>query len=275
MLSKNWRVNSDFSVKAASPLLLFHSFDFMLQKGVKPKVFVLETSFSTLNKNSLFVEKSQMNDMKLNFFWKYRHLFNLEEKVDYLSTRVFVLNRMNIPWIGLITGKSSAGSEAPTALLDFIIGLSQVKSEKKLEENGFKVVGEEEGKESEMIKEKNQKYIQYLIQRFFNSFETYHPSYMRMYREFARLCKEQGIQLVFYSPPVHKLYTQAKEPFHRQELLWKKEMESIAREFSVLYLDFESKIPLKCRFFEDISHISSSCYPEVVEKILLKSGNLR
>jgi hypothetical protein len=50
-------------------------------------------------------------------------------------------------------------------------------------------------------------------------------------------------------------------------------MELLAKEYSIPFYDFEQPGSLACDYFADTSHLSKSCFPEVVEKILLEGTN--
>ncbi|MBP9163097.1 MAG: DUF1574 family protein, partial [Leptospiraceae bacterium] len=51
---------------------------------------------------------------------------------------------------------------------------------------------------------------------------------------------------------------------------WLLEVKRLAKEASIPFYDFEEPDYLKCDYFADTSHLSKSCFPEVVEKIVLE-----
>jgi DNA-binding transcriptional ArsR family regulator len=88
-----------------------------------------------------------------------------------------------------------------------------------------------------------------------------------------REAKEKSINLVLYRPRTHELLKSETTRFTKGEAKWLGDVKSLAKEYSIPFYDFEQPGSLACDYFADTSHLSKSCFPEVVEKILLEGTN--
>ena len=273
-----WAVNSLFSIRAGSPLLLFGSADFFLKQNIPADIIVIETSFPTFNHQNKFVDRNQIYDMELKFFWDNLRFFTNSEIINYISAKVFVLNYFNVQWKSVFSKKNSLEEAEIKKMVDAITELKLMEEAKQKKNAKGTIVlihpgdYQEFAEPSEHLKA-NKEYIQYLLQMFYSNYKGHHKKYMLMMEKIAIEGKARGIKVVFYKTPVHQSLTEATKGFRTQELIWEKEMQEIAQKHDAKFINLENESRVSCRYFRDVSHLSQVCFPEVIEIIIDATGN--
>jgi hypothetical protein len=258
---------TSWTVRAAPFIHIYQIYSHFLKKHPRPKMLVLEINYISFNKNNVFREKKDIYDFTLEEFSEvYKELSN-KDKIEYLSTLFFVLNKSNISWKSLIRSGGNSDQDV-NATLDFVINAKKLMEMKENKNAGW-IHGIKENQESPEQIEINRKYTEWVIQSFFQNFQLDLTS-TNLFKKVLREAKEKNVNLVLYRPRTHEELKSATKKYTKGEAEWLLEVKRLAQEASIPFYDFEEPGYLKCDYFADTSHLSKSCFPEVVEKIVLE-----
>ncbi|MBL0266458.1 MAG: DUF1574 family protein [Leptospiraceae bacterium] len=155
------------------------------------------------------------------------------------------------------------------ATLDFVINAKKLMEMKENKNSGW-MHGIKEHQESPEQIEINRKYTEWVIQSFFQNFQMDLTS-SNLFKKVLREAKEKNINLVLYRPRTHEELKSSTKKYTKGEAEWLLEVTEIAKQYSIPFYDFEKPGALECDYFADTSHLSKTCFPEVVEKIILES----
>lgn len=259
---------TSWTVRAAPFIHIYQIYSHFIKTHPRPKMLVLEINYISFNKNNVFREKKDIYDFSVDDFLDSYKEFSNKDKVEYLANLVFVLNKSNINWKNLI--KSGTNSEQDVnATLDFVVNAKKLM-EMKQNKNVSWMSGIKQGSESEEQMVINLKYNEWVIQSFFQNFQADLTS-TNLFKKVLREAKEKNINLVLYRPRTHQLLKSETVKFTKGEAKWLSEVTEIAKQYSIPFYDFEKPGALECDYFADTSHLSKTCFPEVVEKIILES----
>lgn len=259
---------TSWTVRAAPFLHIYQIYTHFLKTHPRPKMLILEINYISFNKNNVFREKKDIHDFSLEDFFDAYKEFSNKDKIEYLASLVFVLNRSNINWKNLI--KSGTNSEQDVnATLDFVVNAKKLM-EMRENKNATWMSGTKQGTESEEQMVINRKYNEWVIQSFFQNFQADTTS-TNLFKKVIREAKEKNINLVLYRPRTHDLLKSETVKFTQGEAKWLAEITQLAKEYSIPFYDFEQPGSLECDYFADTSHLSKTCFPEVVEKIVFGS----
>lgn len=254
---------TSWSIKAAPFIHVFQIYNHYIKKYPKPKLIVLEINHASFNKNNVFKEKKDIYDFTLDQFFENHREFSLADKIEYISNLVFVLNKSKINFKNIFKTNTDANVNET---LEFILNAKKLLDISS-KENLTWEAGEREGKESEGMKKGNILNNNFVLTSFYQSYKTDITAF-NLFKKILRDAKEKKIPLILYRPKTHILLKKETEFIREKEKIWVKEIHQLAKESEVLFLDFEDEIPLKCDYFSDTSHMSKTCFPEIIEKII-------
>jgi hypothetical protein len=233
-------------------------------------MLVLEINYISFNKNNVFREKKDIYDFTWEEFLEIQSELSNKDKIEYIASMFFVLNRSNISWKSLIRSGGNAKQDV-NATLDFVINAKKLMEMKENKNAGW-MQGFKQSEESKEQIAINSKYNEWVIQSFFQNFQLDLTS-TNLFKKVLIEAKEKNINLVLYRPRTHELLKSETTRFTKGEAKWLEDVKSLAKEYSIPFYDFEEPGSLACDYFADTSHLSKSCFPEVVEKILLEGTN--
>lgn len=262
---------TSWTVRAAPFIHIYQIYSHFLKTHPRPKILVLEINYISFNKNNVFRDKKDIYDFALEDFVEiYKELSN-KDKIEYISSLFFVLNKSNISWKSLILSGGNSNQDV-NATLDFVINAKKLMEMRDNKNIGW-MHGVKQNEESKEQIEINRTYTQWVIQSFFQNFQIDLTS-ENLFKKVIREAKEKNINLVLYRPRTHEQLKLDTVKFIKGEEQWLAEVKKLASEYSIPFYDFEKPGSLECDYFSDTSHLSKSCFPEVVEKIVLE-GELK
>jgi|GEM_PF-1838501 hypothetical protein len=261
---------TSWTVRAAPFIHIYQIYSHFLKTHPRPRMLVLEINYISFNKNNVFREKKDIYDFTWEEFLEIQSELSNKDKIEYIASMFFVLNRSNISWKSLIRSGGNAKQDV-NATLDFVINAKKLMEMKENKNAGW-MQGFKQSEESKEQIAINSKYNEWVIQSFFQNFQLDLTS-TNLFKKVLREAKEKNINLVLYRPRTHELLKSETTRFTKGEAKWLEDVKSLAKEYSIPFYDFEEPGSLACDYFADTSHLSKSCFPEVVEKILLEGTN--
>lgn len=261
---------TSWTVRAAPFIHIYQVYSHFLKAQPRPKMVVLEINYISFNKNNVFREKRDIYDFTLEDFLDSYKEFSNKDKIEYLASLVFVLNKSNIHWKSLILSGTNAEQDV-NATLDFVINAKKLM-EMRENKNANWMSGTRQGTETNELIEINRKYNEWVIQSFFQNFQLDLTS-TNLFKKVLREAKEKNVNLVLYRPRTHELLKSETARLTKGEAKWLADVTELAKEFSIPFYDFEIPGAIECDYFTDTSHLSKTCFPEIVEKIVIENKN--
>jgi hypothetical protein len=258
---------TSWTVRAAPFIHIYQIYSHFLKTHPRPRMLVLEINYISFNKNNVFREKKDIYDFTWEEFLEIQSELSNKDKIEYIASMFFVLNRSNISWKSLILSGGNAKQDV-NATLDFVINAKKLMEMKENKNAGW-MQGFKQSEESKEQIAINSKYNEWVIQSFFQNFQLDLTS-TNLFKKVLWEAKEKNVNLVLYRPRTHEELKSATKKYTKGEAEWLLEVKRLAQEASIPFYDFEEPGYLKCDYFADTSHLSKSCFPEVVEKIVLE-----
>lgn len=257
---------TSWTIRAAPFIHIYQIYSHFIKTHTRPKTVVLEINYISFNKNNVFREKKDIYDYSFTDFLDVYKEFSNKDKIEYIACLFFVLNRSNINWKGLLFSGMNTDTDV-NAKLDFILNAKKLM-EMRENKNESWMHGVRENQESAEQIELNRKYTEWVIQSFFQNFQIDLTSF-NLFKKILREAKDKNVNLILYRPRTHIALKEATSKFTKGEEAWLKEVKRLAEESSIPFYDFEASGALECDYFSDPSHLSKSCFPEVIEKITM------
>ncbi len=251
-----------WSIKAAPFIHIYQIYNYYIKTHQNPRMIVLEINHISFNKNSVFKQKKDIYDFKLDDFKEAYSEFSLKDKIEYISNWVFVLNKSTINWKGLFTNKKEDNVDET---LDFVLALKKAFAGDS--KNQSWELGIKEGTETEQRKKEDIDYNSWVVNSFYQNFQIDETSF-NLFKKMVREAREKNIPLVLYRPKIHQLLRDKTKFTIKAEKNWLEQIHLLSKEYNIPFIDFEGEKITKCDYFMDISHLSKTCFPEVIEKII-------
>lgn len=251
-----------WSIKAAPFIHIYQIYNHYINNYEKPRMIVLEINHISFNKNSVFKLKKDIYDFKFDEFKEAFFEFSIKDRVEYISSLIFVLNKYNISWKDIFSGKKE---ENVSETLDFILNLKKAFGTEQ--NNHSWELGVREGTESDERKKQDEEYNSWVINSFYRNYQIDETSF-NLFKKIIREANEKNIPLVIYRPKVHQLLREKTVSSLKAEKKWLEEIHKISEEYKITFIDFGDQKNSSCNYFIDISHLSKTCFPEVIEKIV-------
>ncbi len=227
-------------------------------------ILVLELNSVSFSLGSVFRDKKEIQEIPPNMFRDLYPSLSNKERNEYLSSQFFVLNRLNLNF----TGKEN---QDVTKVMDSLLILKKALERKPELKNGFQFAGFEEGTENKEQNASLEKLNEWVLNSFCRNFKL-NTTELRFLEDAVKLAKEKKIRLILYRPKIHKMLRETSAPLLKAENEWLQYVTEISKKYEVPFIDLEKNDYLKCRYFVDTSHMSKSCFPEVLQVLKEKSG---
>jgi hypothetical protein len=246
-------------IKAGTIFHLYQLYKNTTKKYNNLPVYAMELNFGSINKNSFFRRKNDIENLDINQFIEIYSDLSFQNKVDYFSSRLFILNTKNISFIPI--KKNSNFTEELSSLFQIYKKVLQSKTDPN---SGFKFIGTQEGLEVE-VRNDYDIFIKDHMETIFLKFEE-SPYEINLINKIISDAKQNKYKLILYKPKLHKdLISKIDEKYKSREEIW---LESIKQNLNnnIIYFDLNEPNQIKCNYFTDPSHISLTCAPEIIEK---------
>ncbi len=255
---------TSWTIRAAPFIHIYQIYNHFINTHTRPKLVVVEVSYPSFNKNNIFKKKSDIHDFTFDEFLDSHGEFSNADKIEYLSSVFFVLNRSNINWKGLLSSGINTNTDV-NATLDFVLDAKKLMEMR--ENQGSWMQGTKENQEDEALVNTYQKYTDWVLQSFYQNVQIDLTSF-NLLKKIVREAKQKNVNLVLYRARTHSSLKKATARYAKKEEIWLQEVTKLAKENSVSFYDYETSGALECDYFVDTSHMSKSCFPEMLEKIV-------
>lgn len=246
-------------VRAAPFLHIYRMYDHYIKTHSRPRLVVFELNYTYFNKNVAFRQNRDIQDISISDFLEEGSLYSRKDFLEYIASRVFVLNSLNVKWDKALKGNDSDVNQA----LDFVMALKKINDLKnKKAETGMIGFEEKEG----FLPAENLEINKWVINTFYQNYEKDTTSW-NLFVKMLKEAKSKNVNLVIFIPRTHKSLQEATLKYRKGEQVWMNEVKAITNDLGIPIFNFESEIKLQCNYFADTSHYSKSCFPEIIEKI--------
>jgi hypothetical protein len=250
-------------IKAGTFMHLYMLYTSLINENPNIKKIALEINYASLNRKSNVRQRKEITDLSRQEFFELMPYLSYRDIVEYFSSHLFVVNKLQIKWKNIYKGKDNESTE----LADNLFLLQKILGgNKKTEIQGFQIDGVKEGQESEERIYAYKEHIKHDTNLLFLNYEM-NPTEFELLLKIIKEAKAKGIQLTLYKPKIHNLYSSSTAKYQPGEKKFFEEIQKISEINYVKFIDLNENETIQCNYFGDPSHISTYCMPEIVEKI--------
>lgn len=250
-------------IKAGTFMHLYMLYEDLIKTHPNIKRIALEINYASFNQKSNVRQRKEITDLSWEQFRELYPFLSYRDIMEYVSSNIFVLNKMQVKWKYLFQKKDVEASELADNLflLQKILG-----SSKKNNINGFSIDGVKEGEESPERLFAYKEHIKHDTNLLFLNYEL-NPSEQKLLKKIIESANRRGIKLTLYKPRIHELYKESTAKYIPGEGRFYSELIELCKKHSIQFIDLDKNGQLQCNYFSDPSHISTYCMPEITETI--------
>lgn len=249
-------------IKAGSFFHFYQLFNFAKNKYSKSTLFAIELNYASFNKNSYFRQRKDIENLNFKQFLEIYNYISNKQKIDYITSRLFIVNTKNISFLLPFGEKNIAPEDSLGVLFNLFKG--NVKHNNK--NTNFNFVGTMEGQENEILLKEYDNFLKNQLETVHLKFKEDHTDIM-LFKNLVEDASRNNLKLIFFRPKIHKLMRNViDKEYGEKEKRWFEETRNYIKMHGYSLVDLESPEQMNCNYFTDPSHLSTSCAPEIVEK---------
>jgi len=246
-------------IKAGTFMHLYMLYEGLLETYPNIKKIALEINYASFNKKSNVRQKKEITDLSWSQFLELFPYLSYRDIVEYLSSNVFVLNKMQVKWKYLLQKDEIQSKD----LAENLFLLQKILQNSK---RSNIIDGVKENEESAERIYAYKEHIKHDSNLLFTNFDL-NPTELALLKKIIEEAKHRQIDLVLYKPKIHGLYRELTAKYISAEHKFFSELEKLCQANSVKFINLDEKDVIQCNYFSDPSHISKYCMPEIIEKI--------
>ncbi|XDD49421.1 DUF1574 family protein [Leptospira sp. WS92.C1] len=265
-----------FAAVGSNPSIYFTRFSQLLDRGYVPDLLTIELSSFSFNRNSRYTQSAIVEGIPLLFALK--HLNEIPGKITYeiAVSRLFASYRYKLSLSTMKKKLSGKDQENPLfkqfggltteVIMNTIEDASKEKVNRVYTEKDFN-----DFPEDFQFTNEAERYVKYdlaakvLDKEFYTSY-SFNEDMIVFLRNMIVKAKSKNIPIVLWipraHPELHKIYQK-----YDLDRVFNDRIYDIATEYNVPLVDLDKKNPTKCKYFQDISHVSLRCFDEIIARV--------
>jgi hypothetical protein len=253
-------------MRAGSYFQVYQLFQYITHKYPTETTFALEINHVGINENLYIRQRKDVENLKWVYFKEIFPELSNRQIVDFISSRLFILNTYSVSFLKPFQG---AKDQTPEEMVMGLFLLARQSNKITKDGNtGFSFLGNLETNEDSITIKNYEKFIENFMNTLYLNFEESKTDDSLLEKILVQ-AKERNLKVIFYRPKIHKLLRKRiDQKFQRQEEEWLENKRTKILEYGFPFIDLEEEGALKCSYFKDPSHLSRTCFPEVIEKFM-------
>ncbi|MDX1960026.1 MAG: DUF1574 family protein [Leptospiraceae bacterium] len=236
--------------------------DFPKKKGT----YILEINYTSFNQNSLFREKRDIYELTMSNYFEFFPYLSMKDRVEFFSSNLLLFNRYKVEFKRLF---QPVEDQNLSEMMNDMLVLKKINDEAQIQKfnlNGFWIQGSKEGFEDKSLIQPYTESNNWVIDSFYKNFKLSTTDW-NLFQYLLKKSKKEGTRLIILRPRIHRILRQSGEKYIQGETQWLKDVKELTSSLEIPFIDLDKEAEISCDYFTDTSHLSKSCFPEIIEKV--------